>query len=119
MSIIVSMSLDFAECDRARLARDHFLVFSASSQVRTQSIASCFRGSCRSWNASRRKLLQSDPLVNEQPALPADAAAVSGKTSISADDPVARNHNGNGFAALAKPTARTDFGRLNCRASAP
>src|SRR5262249_52528652 len=48
-----------------------------------------------SWNASPRKLLQSDPLVNEQPALPADAAAVSGKTSISADDPVARNHNGN------------------------
>ena len=41
------------------------------------------------------KLLQSDPFVNEQPALPADAAAVSGKTSISADDSMARNHNGN------------------------
>src|SRR5215469_8048229 len=54
-----------------------------------------FRGSCRSWNASRRKLLQSDPLVNEQPPLPADAAAVSGETSISADDAVAWNHNGN------------------------
>jgi hypothetical protein len=40
VSIIVSMSLDFAECDRARLARDHLLVFSASSQVRTQSITS-------------------------------------------------------------------------------
>src|SRR5262244_2186294 len=54
----------------------------------------CFRNSCRFWNTSRGKLLQSDPLVNEQPALPADAAAISGETSISADDPVARNHNG-------------------------
>src|SRR5262249_49398443 len=103
------MSLDFAECDRARLARDHFLVFSASSQVRTQSIASCFRGSCRSWNASRRKLLQSDPLVNEQPALPADAAAVSGKTSISADDPVARNHNGNRVCGIGQADCADGF----------
>src|SRR6516162_2688332 len=55
----------------------------------------CFRDSCSFWNTSRGKLLQSDPLVNEQPALPADAAAISGKTSISADDPVAWNHNGN------------------------
>src|SRR5262249_62067772 len=53
------------------------------------------RDSCRFWNVSRRKLLQSDPFVSEQPALPADAAAVSGKTPISADDSVARNHNGN------------------------
>src|ERR1700722_10636693 len=55
----------------------------------------CFRNSCRFWNTSRGKLLRSDPLVNEQPALPADAAPISGETSISADDPVARNHNGN------------------------
>src|ERR1700751_5015238 len=55
----------------------------------------CFSGSCRFWNTSRGKLLQSDTLVNEQPALPTDAAAISGKTPVSADDPVARNHNGN------------------------
>src|ERR1700722_9792031 len=67
----------------------------------------CFRGSCCSWNASRRKLLQSDPLVNEQPALPADAAAVSGKTSISADDSMARNHNGNRVCRIGQAN-RTD-----------
>ena len=49
----------------------------------------------------------SDPLVNEQPALPADAAAVSGKTSISADDPVARNHNGNRVCGIGQAN-RTD-----------
>src|SRR5205807_1869541 len=58
-------------------------------------------------NPSRRKLLQSDPLVSEQPALPADAAAISGKTSISADDPVARNHNGNWVSAIGRAN-RTD-----------
>src|SRR5215469_6114582 len=68
------------------------LSFSASSFAAHRL---CVRDSCRFWNTSRGKLLQSDPLVNEQPALPADAAAISGKTSISADDPVARNHNGN------------------------
>src|SRR5437763_8141569 len=46
----------------------------------------CFRDSRRFWNTLLRKLLQSDPLVSEQPPLPADAAAISGKTSISADD---------------------------------
>ena len=43
-------------------------------------VFSASRDSCRFRNVSRRKLLQSDPFVNEQPALPADAAAVSGKT---------------------------------------
>ena len=67
----------------------------------------CFRDSCRFWNVSRRKLLQSDPFVSEQPALPADAAAISGKTSISADDPVARNHNGNRVCGIGQAN-RTD-----------
>src|SRR5215472_5943693 len=67
----------------------------------------CFRDSCRFWNASGRNLLQSDPLVSEQPALPADAAAISGKTSISADDPVARNHNGNRVCGIGQAN-RTD-----------
>src|SRR3954469_1395444 len=67
----------------------------------------CFRDSRRFWNTSRRKLLQSDPLVREQPALPADAAAISGKTSISADAPVARNHNGNRVSAIGRAN-RTD-----------
>src|SRR6516225_3815619 len=66
-----------------------------------------FRDSCRFWNTSRGKLLQSDPLVNEQPALSADAAAISGKTSISADDPVARNHNGNRVCGIGQAN-RTD-----------
>src|SRR5262249_53003960 len=60
------------------------------------------------------------PFVNEQPALPADAAAVSGKTPISADDSMARNHNGNRVCRIGQANrARTDFGRPNCRASAP
>src|SRR5215831_16288513 len=67
----------------------------------------CSRDSCRFWNTSRGKLLQSDPLVNEQPALPTDAAAISGKTSISADDPVARNHNGNRVCGIGQAN-RTD-----------
>src|SRR6516162_9711125 len=67
----------------------------------------CFRDSCRFWNVSGRKLLQSDPFVNEQPALPADAAAVSGKTPISADDSVARNHNGNRVCRIGQAN-RTD-----------
>src|SRR6516162_4004404 len=59
------------------------------------------------WNVSRRKLLLSDPLVSEEPALPADAAAISGETSISADDPVARNHNGNRVCGIGQAD-RTD-----------
>ena len=45
--------------------------------------------------------------MSEQPALPADAAAISGKTSISADDPVARNHNGNRVCGIGQAN-RTD-----------
>src|SRR6516164_9420890 len=71
----------------------------------------CFRDSCRFWNVVLRKLLQSDPLVSEQPALPADAAAISGKTSISADDPVARNHNGNRVCGIGQAN-RTDGFRV-------
>jgi len=40
-------------------------------------------------------------------SLPADAAAISGKTSISADDAVARNHNGNRVSAIGRAN-RTD-----------
>ena len=84
-------------------------VFSASPRVRSQSIASASGIHCRFWNTSRGKLLQSDPLVNEQPALPADAAAISGKTSISADDPVARNHNGNGVCGIGQADRADGF----------
>jgi len=45
--------------------------------------------------------------VNEQPALPADTAAISAKTSISTDDPMARNHNGNRVCGIGQAN-RTD-----------
>src|SRR5580700_2478353 len=63
--------------------------------------------SCRFWDFSCRRLLQSDTLMKQQPALPADPAAVSGKTPISADDSVARNHNGNWVCAVGQAN-RTD-----------
>ena len=59
------------------------------------------------WDFSCRGLLQSDTLMKQQPALPADPAAVSGKTPISADDSVARNHNGNWVCAVGQAN-RTD-----------
>jgi hypothetical protein len=38
--------------------------------------------------------------MNKQPSLPADPAAISGETSIRADDAVAWNHNGNRVRAI-------------------
>ena len=49
--------------------------------------------------------------MNEQPALPADAAAISGEASIGTDESVARNHNGNRVCAVGQ-TNRTDRFRV-------
>src|SRR5207302_3604774 len=47
-------------------------VFSASPRVRSQRVAASSSGIHGAYGACRlRKLLQSDPFVNEQPALPA------------------------------------------------
>ena len=65
--------------------------------------------SCRFWDLSCRRPLQSDTLMNKQPALPADPAAVSGETPISTDDAVARNHNGNRVRAVGQANSTDRF----------
>src|SRR3954454_12825860 len=65
--------------------------------------------SCRFWDLSCRRLLQSDALMNKQPALPADPAAISGETPISTDDAVARNHNGNRVCAVGQANSTDRF----------
>jgi hypothetical protein len=53
-------------------------------------------------NAPCSHLLENDALVSEQPSLSIDAAAIARKTSISANDPVARNHDGNRVCPIGK-----------------
>src|ERR1700730_8961716 len=43
------------------------------------------------------------PLVREQPLLALQAAAVAGQRSVRTDDPMARNQDGNGIAAVREP----------------
>jgi hypothetical protein len=78
-----------------------------SIEVRSQRINSALGIHAASGMCRVAKLLQNDPLVSEEPALPADAAAISGESSISADDPVARNHNGNRVCGIGQAD-RTD-----------
>jgi hypothetical protein len=84
-------------------------VCSASRKARPQTQHQRSGLSCRFWDLSCRRLLQSDTLMNKQPALPADPAAISGETSIRTDDAVARNHNGNRVCAIGQANSTDRF----------
>ncbi len=47
--------------------------------------------------------------MNEQPSFAVDAAAIAGKAGIRADDPMARNHDGDWVRAVGKPDGANRF----------
>jgi hypothetical protein len=83
--------------------------FSASRKASPQTQHPRSGLSCRFWDLSCRRLFQSGALVNKQPALPADPAAISAETPISTDDAVARNHNGNRVRAVGQANSTDRF----------
>src|SRR6185369_2645512 len=96
-----SSSMLWPSCAFRKSSAARFSISSVSAYLHAFSMQASSR------RAGRSILLQSDALVNEQPALAADAAAIPGETSIGADDPVARNHNGHRVCAIGQAD-RTD-----------
>ncbi len=55
----------------------------------------------------------------EEPLLALQPAGVAGRGTAGSDHAVAGTHDGNGFAPIAAPTARTAAGAPICRAMSP
>src|SRR5689334_3693242 len=72
-------------------------------------LTSIFRISGGLRSPSRRFVSESGPFVSQQPLFAVDAAPVAGKARICADDPVARNHDGDGVRTIGKADGTKRF----------